>query len=93
MRQVAGYKALQVDDHFFAKSQVQQASLRSKLKGRPAAAAYRLGLAGRRDTAIAGYYDGSEGNERGLRCSAKASIAVAIAFSCTSGRVPNIGSQ
>ena len=35
MRQVAGYKALQVDDHFFAKPKVSQASLRSKLSGPP----------------------------------------------------------
>jgi len=99
--QVAGYKALQVDDHFFAKPPVSLANLRSQLGGRQlwcsfqpgqyswraarhcdhvdiqlyrnacrstVDAAYRLGVAGRRDTAIAVYHDGSEVDERGLRC-------------------------
>jgi len=98
---VSGYKALQVDDHFFAKPPLEIGKLRSLLSDRQlwcsfqpgqyswrAArlcdhidiqlyritcnstidAAYRLGVAGRRDTAIAVYHDGSEGDERGLRC-------------------------
>lgn len=98
---VSGYKALQVDDHFFAKPPVKIASLRSLLSDRElwcsfqpgqytwrAATlcdhvdiqlyrnscnstidvAYRLGVAGRRDTAIAVYHDGSEADDRRLNC-------------------------
>jgi hypothetical protein len=98
---VAGYKALQVDDHFFAKPPVQIDRLRSQLSDRQlwcsfqprqyssrAAylcdhvdiqlyryscnstidAAYRLGVAGRGDTAIAVYHDGSPSDERRLSC-------------------------
>jgi hypothetical protein len=98
---VSGYKALQVDDHFFAKPPLEIGKLRSLLSDRQlwcsfqpgqynwrAArlcdhvdiqlyritcnstidAAYRLGVAGRRDTAIAVYHDGSEADDRRLNC-------------------------
>jgi hypothetical protein len=99
--QVAGYKALQVDDHFFAKPPVRIDRLRAQLRNRQlwcsfqpgqfswrAArlcdhvdiqlyrnscnstidTAYRLGVAGRRDTAIAVYHDGSMADDRQLSC-------------------------
>lgn len=98
---VSGYKALQVDDHFFAKPPLEIGKLRSLLSDQQlwcsfqpsqyswrAArlcdhvdiqlyritcnstidAAYRLGVAGRRDTAIAVYHDGSEADDRNLNC-------------------------
>ena len=98
---VSGYKALQVDDHFFAKPPLEIGKLRSLLSDRQlwcsfqpgqyswrAArlcdhvdiqlyritcnstidAAYRLGVAGRRDTAIAVYHDGSEADDGRLNC-------------------------
>ena len=98
---VPGYKALQIDDHYFAAPPVSISTLRSQLGGRElwcsfqprqyswsaalhcdhvdiqlyrsscnatADAAYRLGVAGRSNTAIAVYHDGSEGDERALNC-------------------------
>lgn len=98
---VAGYRALQVDDHFFAKPPVRIDRLRSQLSDRQlwcsfqpgqytwraaqlcdhvdiqlyrnscdstVDAAYRLGVAGRRDTAIAVYHDGSAADQRRLGC-------------------------
>jgi len=98
---ISGYKALQIDDHFFAKPPVEITSLRSQLRDRELwcsfqpgqfswrtaqlcdhvdiqlyrntcnstiDAAYRLGVAGRKNTAIAVYHDGSNDNERGLSC-------------------------
>ena len=98
---ISGYKALQIDDHFFAKPPVEITSLRAQLRDRQLwcsfqpgqfswqtarlcdhvdiqlyrntcnstiDAAYRLGVAGRKNTAIAVYHDGSDVNERGLSC-------------------------
>jgi len=102
---VSGYKALQIDDHFFAKPPVEITSLRARLRDRQLwcsfqpgqfswqtaqlcdhvdiqlyrntcnstiDAVYRLGVAGRRNTAIAVYHDGSDDDERGLRCFSEA---------------------
>ncbi|MCP9808712.1 hypothetical protein KBY58_04615 [Cyanobium sp. HWJ4-Hawea] len=99
--QVAGYRALQVDDHFFARPPVSLANLRSQLGGRQLWCSfqpgqyswraarhcdhvdlqlyrqscattvdlvYRLGIAGRRDTAVAVYHDGSVSDDRRLAC-------------------------
>ena len=102
---VSGYKALQIDDHFFAKPPVEITNLRSQLNDRQLwcsfqpdqynwqtaqlcdhvdiqlyrnscnstiDAVYRLGVAGRRNTAIAVYHDGSDDDERGLLCFSEA---------------------
>ena len=97
----AGYSALQIDDHFFAKPPMEIRELRDQLKRRelwcsfqPSQyswqasrlcdhvdiqiyrngchatidTAYRLGVAGQRDTAIAVYHDGSKADDRRLNC-------------------------
>ena len=98
---LAGYQALQVDDHFFANPPVSITKLKAGLPSKQlwcsfqpsqyswsaarhcdhvdlqvyrlgcretADVAYRLGLAGRRDTAIAVYHDGSQDDDRRLNC-------------------------
>ena len=101
---LAGYEALQVDDHFFAAPPVALTTLKRTLSAKElwcsfqpgqyswsvawpcdhvdlqvyrlgcretADVAYRLGLAGRRDTAVAVYHDGSQDDDRRLNCLAR----------------------
>lgn len=102
---IAGYSALQVDDHFFTSPPENLGSLRHQLGHRKlwcsfqpgqytwwaarqcdhvdiqlyrnacrstVNAAYRLGVAGRSDTAIAVYHDGSNADVSRLNCFQKA---------------------